>query len=156
MTLDNFMTPIPLSDPPPSSEDDCVMASASSTSARNLFQDSKVRLAERVQVSKLLKDTSIFTFALNPNVVNSRPTLQVSAPLLARFSAAPSHRKSCSKRWEYWPLIGPLTGNTERWLVVAGAEPGELRGCGGVERGEPGQAAGGGGAAAEPAPVRPH
>ena len=41
-------------------------------------------------------------------------------------------------------------------MVVAGAEPGELRGCGGVERGEPGQAAGGGGAAAEPAPVRPH
>ena len=41
-------------------------------------------------------------------------------------------------------------------MVGAGAEPGELRGGGGVERGEPGQAAGGGGAAAEPAPVRPH
>ena len=29
---------------------ECKMASASSTSARNLFQDSKTRLSERVQV----------------------------------------------------------------------------------------------------------
>jgi hypothetical protein len=31
--------------------DSCVMASASSTSARNLFVDSKLRLADRVQVN---------------------------------------------------------------------------------------------------------
>ena len=118
MTLDNFITPIPLTDPPPSAEDDCVMASASSTSARNLFQDSKVRLAERVQVSKVSKDPSIFTAAclksqccqFQANITSigslarqiqrgskSQEILQQTVGILA---------SDWSTDWQYWAVIG--------------------------------------------------
>ena len=45
---------------------ECKMASASSTSARNLFQDSKTRLSERVQVCNF--NVSAFTCPLQANI----------------------------------------------------------------------------------------